>query len=88
MSDYQRFRTPCDLSMISLAEAIIEIEPSFVYTLRVNPALFIEAHLLVKNQFTCDLPVHINIVRDRGLKEHEWFVENTKDQRFGSEGVT
>lgn len=81
----KRFITPCDLSRVSLAEAINAIGMTRAYTLHVSLSEFPSACMLVRDHFTSSLPIQLNVCIEE-VASSEWYVSNGAEA-FGSEGA-
>lgn len=90
---YHALLTPCDLSMTTLEECAIRMNPSRTYELRVSNQLHPFAIMLVKRMgaFTQDHPFapQINVRASNELRPTEWYVVGMDTgESWGSPGVS
>lgn len=88
---YKSLPIRCSLSLSSLEECAVLMEPRRNYKLFVNPHQFPYASLLLKHigALTQDHPFapYINLLILPELKIHEWFLEGDAGEAWGSEEV-
>lgn len=88
--EYKRLPIHCDLSIVALEEAGMQLAVSRIYSLYVNASLWPVAVMVIRaigaaapnNPFA----PHINLHADNRLGRHEWYITDNQGNAVGSEG--